>query len=468
MLRRRLSLLQAVSVNMAMMVGMGPFVTIPLFVGAMGGPQAMIGWVLGALVAICDGMVWSELAAAFPGSGGTYHFFDAVYGSSRLGRLLKFLFVWQFLFSGPLELASGAIGFALYAGFLFPGLKEAAWGWGWPLPESAGVATWGQVLAVAMMLGVVGLTYRRIEAAGRLMVVFWAGMLVTVSWVILDGAFHFDPALAFDFPEGAWTLNSGFFLGLGGALGIAMYDFLGYYQICYLGDEVNEPARTIPRSILIAALAISLLYLTMNLGILGAMPWRDVVVSEYVASDLILRLHGIGWARVITVLILWTGAASTFSAMLGYSRIPYAAARSGHFFRGLARTHPTLDIPHRSLLLVGSLAALACLARLETVITALLSSRILIQFVVQIATVIHLRRRPELLARMPFRMWLYPLPAVIALVGWLWVFGTTPSLALQYGLLSLGLGLVVFVVWDAISRRAVISPEIDRSGEGGD
>ena len=118
--RHGMTLLQAVSLNMGMMVGVGPFITIPTFVATLGGPHAMIGWVLGAIVALADGLVWSELAAAFPGSGGTYHFYDAVYGESRSGRLLKFLFVWQFLLSGPLELASGAIGLSLYAGYLCP------------------------------------------------------------------------------------------------------------------------------------------------------------------------------------------------------------------------------------------------------------------------------------------------------------------------------------------------------------
>src|SRR5205807_8034015 len=110
--KRRLTLLQAVSLNMGMMVGVGPFITIPMFVNELGGPQAMVGWVLGAMIAAADGLVWSELAAAFPGSGGTFHFYDAIYGSARLGRMLKFLFVWQFLFSAPLELGSGAVGLA--------------------------------------------------------------------------------------------------------------------------------------------------------------------------------------------------------------------------------------------------------------------------------------------------------------------------------------------------------------------
>ena len=122
MSERRLSLLEAVSLNMSLMVGIGPFITLPALVGTLGGPQSMIGWVLGGVVALADGMVWSELAAAFPGSGGTYHFYDAAYGASRVGRILKFLFVWQFFFSGPLEIATGAIGLAKYLGYFFPTL----------------------------------------------------------------------------------------------------------------------------------------------------------------------------------------------------------------------------------------------------------------------------------------------------------------------------------------------------------
>src|SRR4051812_11742529 len=453
MLRRRLSLVQAISLNMSMMVGIGPFITIPTFLATLGGPQAMIGWFLGALVAVADGLVWSELAAAFPGSGGTYHFYDAVYGEGRAGRFLKFLFVWQFLFSAPLEVATGAIGLAQYAGYLWPSFKQTAWHWqastAWPV---LGVLDWevsrGQFLAMGAMLAITALAYRRIEVAGRLMVVLWVGMLVTVAWVIVAGLARFDAARAFDFPEGALTLGRPFLFGLGAALGIAMYDFLGYYQICYLGDEVADAPRTLPRSILISVLVVAVMYVTMNVSIIGVLPWRAVIASKHVASDLMLHLHGPIAARLVTLLIIWTAAASTFAALLGYSRVPYAAARAGHFFRGLARTHPTGDFPHRSLLLISALATLACLAHLETVITALLTSRILIQFVGQIATVFYLRRSPQRLERMPFRMRLFPLPALIALAGWLYVFGTSGGRVIAYGLGSLALGMVVFAVWD--------------------
>lgn len=447
MLRRRITPLQAVSLNMSMMVGVGPFLTIPAMIAALGGPQGTIGWVLGLVVAACDGLVWSELAAAFPGSGGTYHFFDAVYGASRVGRALKFLFVWQFLVSGPLEMASGMLGFAAYAGTVWPSLDLAAWSL--PLGDRmAWTVTRGQLVGAATMAGLVALAYRRIEAAGRLMVVLWLGMLATVAWTILAAWAHFDPALAFDVPPGAWRVDRAHAFGMGQSLGLAMYAYFGYYQICYLGDEVEAPARTIPRSILVAIAGVAAIYLTMNLGVLGAIPWREAEKSTRVASDLMARLHGPRAAAILSLMVMWTAIAACFAALLGYSRIPYAAARSGHFFRALAATHPTGDFPHRSLLVLGAITVVACLADLQTVIEALLTTRILVQFVAQIATVVYLRRRPELYARMPFRMPLFPLPALVALAGWLWIFGTTSRPTLLIGLGTLAAGAVAFVAWD--------------------
>ncbi|OJW23476.1 MAG: amino acid transporter [Planctomycetales bacterium 71-10] len=450
MLQRRLRLLQAVSLNMSMMVGVGPFITIPTIIAAMHGPQAMLGWIVGVFVALADGLVWSELASAFPGSGGTYHFYDAAYGESRTGRALKFLFVWQFLFSGPLEVATGAIGLAQYAGFFIPALNGVAWDWGSLVPGLDAPVRWSNVAGLGVMGLVTFLAYRRIEVAGRLLVVLWVGMLLTVGWVIVVGLSHFDPKLAFDFPEGAFSLTTGNAVGLGAALAVAMYDFLGYYQVCYMGDEVEEPSKTLPRAILISVLAVAAIYLTMNVSILGVLPWREAMESEHVATDMMGRVLGPGAAGLLTGIVIWTALASTFAATLGYSRVPYASAKAGHFPRFFAATHPKGDFPHRSLVLLGLLGMLACLADLSTVIAALLTSRILIQFVGQIATVFWIRTRPEIMARLNFRMPLYPLPAVAALVGWLFVFLTSTRPVIAYGLGSLALGIIAFLIWDRL------------------
>ena len=443
MLARRLTLSQAVCLNMAMMVGIGPFVTIPLIVKAVGGPHALVIWVVGAIVAIADGLVWSELASAFPGSGGTYHFYDSVYGNLRVGRLLKFLFVWQFLFSGPLEFASGAMGLTRYAGYFWPALQDPILGFrGW-------IFTRGQAGAMLVIAALVALAYRRVETTGRLMLVLGAGMVATVLWVIVAGLPRIDIGLVEGVPAGAWRIDGANLRAAGVALGYAMYTYFGYYQVCYLGDEVVDPSRTIPRSILISVVGVSVAYVAMNVSILGVIPWEEMQrYGDYVGSAFMGIVYGPWAAGLVTVMILWTAAAGSFAAILGYSRVPYAAARSGHFFRGLAATHPTGDFPHRSLLLVGGLAMVACLADLETVLGALMASRIPIQFVGQIVTIAYIRRVPELRAKMKFRMWCYPLPALVALAGWLCVFAASTRAIAAYGVGSMALGGLVFLVWD--------------------
>ena len=457
----RLGLLQAVSVNMAMMVGVGPFITMPLFVGKMGGPHALAVWMIGALVAVCDGMVWAELAGAFPGAGGTFQFYDQAYGRKPIGRLLKFLFVWQFLFSAPLELASGALGFALYLGYLVPGLDTVLTVWPWSIKTH-------HLVAVSVMIGVLGLAWRDVKAAGQLMVVLWAGMLVTVGLMITGCAVQADSGLirtaTGQFTDAIGAASGGDFrlwLGVGGALAIAMYDFLGYYQICYMGEEVSHPQRTIPRSILISVVIIGILYFSMNLSLFAVMPWQDVAKSEHIASDAFEKLYGTFAGKAMTGLILWTSLAATYSAILGYSRVPYAAARTGHFFRAFADLHPKHGFPAKSLLAIGFAGVLACLMNLETVIAALLTSRILIQFLGQIVTVIYIRTNPELSSRMKFRMPLFPLPAIIAFVGWSTVFLTSDWPALVYGGLSLILGFIAYGIWNLkTSTNSVQSPSL--------
>ncbi len=457
----RLGLLQAVSVNMAMMVGVGPFITMPLFVGKMGGPHALAVWMIGALVAVCDGMVWAELAGAFPGAGGTFQFYDQAYGRKPIGRLLKFLFVWQFLFSAPLELASGALGFALYLGYLVPGLDTVLTVWPWTIKTH-------HLVAVSVMIGVLGLAWRDVKAAGQLMVVLWAGMLVTVGLMITGCAVQADSGLirtaTGQFTDAIGAASGGDFrlwLGVGGALAIAMYDFLGYYQICYMGEEVSHPQRTIPRSILISVVIIGILYFSMNLSLFAVMPWQDVAKSEHIASDAFEKLYGTFAGKAMTGLILWTSLAATYSAILGYSRVPYAAARTGHFFRAFADLHPKHGFPAKSLLAIGFAGVLACLMNLETVIAALLTSRILIQFLGQIVTVIYIRTNPELSSRMKFRMPLFPLPAIIAFVGWSTVFLTSDWPALVYGGLSLILGFIAYGIWNLkTSTNSVQSPSL--------
>ena len=429
---RSLNLLEATALNMSNMVGVGPFLTIPLIIASMGGPQCMIGWLLGTVLAICDGLVWAELAAAMPGSGGTFVYLREAFRGTALGRLLPFLFVWQFIFSGPLEIASGFIGFAQYVGYFWRGMGPG---------ES-------KLVVIAAGAAAIGLLYRGISSVGRLTVILWAGMLVTVVAVIGTGLLKFDARIAFDFPPGAFDFTRGFFLGLGGALLIAMYDFLGYYDICYVAGEVREPARVLPPAILISVVAVAAIYAVMNLSIIGVVPWREAMQSKTIASDFMERAWGSWAGAAITVMILWTAMASVFALMLGYSRIPYAAAVEGYFFESFAKLHPTGNFPHVSLAVIGLLSIVAGMFSLDTVLPALITARILVQFAGQIAALHWLRtRRPEV-AR-PFRMWLYPIPSVIALAGWSYVYLASGWTYAISGLAVVASGVAAFALWRA-------------------
>ncbi len=432
---RHFGTLEATALNMTNMVGVGPFITIPLIIGAMGGPQCMLGWVLGAVLALCDGLVWSELAAALPGAGGTYLYLTEAFRRTRFASLLPFLFIWQFLFSGPLEIASGYLGFAQYLGYFLPGLTPAG----------------TRLITTATGLVTIFLLYRGVRAIGRLTLILWTGMMITVAWIIVSGMSHFDARIAFDFPPNAFRFSTGFLAGLGSATLIAMYDFMGYYDVCFVAGEVREPARTIPRSILWAVLGVAAIYALLNLSIIGVVPWREAMNSKFIAAEFVEKVQGRTAAGVVTVLVLWTTFASVFALLLGYSRIPWAAGVNGHFFRPFARLHATGNFPHVSLGVMGGLSIVAALWPLDAVISALLTSRILIQFLGQILALRYLRRhRPEI-AR-PFRMWLYPLPAVVAFGGWAFIFLTSGWGYAGFGILTLVAGAVVFVIRDRVVR----------------
>jgi len=443
-LPRRLGLLNAVSINMSNMVGTGPFITVPAILATMGGPQSLLAWAVGAMLAIADGLVFAELGSAIPASGGSYIFLRECFGRARWGHMLAWIFVWQFLFSGTLEIATSSIGMAAYTSFLWPSI--AAHRWGTKLLA-------GAITAVAMLA-----LYRKIQDIARLMLILWIGMLLTAAWVIFTGMTHLNPKLLFDFPPAAWHIGLPFLLGLGNGTMLVMFNFLGYYQICYLGDEVKQPERVVPYGVIYSILMVALIDFLISVSFTGVVPWREMVdpnsqAFTAIGSVYMQRVHGYWASALMTVMIEITAFAATYAMMLGYSRIPYAAALDGAFFRWFGELHPTRQFPHRALLLVGSLCIVACFFDLVQIITALMLARILSMFVAQIIGLLLYRKyRPE--APRPFRMWLYPLPALFALCGWLVVF-VTPALqpkgwqymAYAFGTIVLGFAAYLILAW---------------------
>ncbi|MFB7724780.1 APC family permease [Nocardia sp. NPDC056100] len=450
-LPRSIGPFQATAINMSQMVGIGPFVTIPLMVAAFGGPHAVIGFVAGAVLALADGLIWAELGAAMPGTGGTYVYLKQAF-QYRTGRLMPFLFVWTAMLFIPLIMSTGVQGLVQYLTYLWPSMSD----------------TQGDIVGVAVVALVIALLWRRVASIGKISVVMWTVMIISVAAVILASFTHFHPDMAFTWPEHAIDLGSNtFWLGFASGLTIGIYDYLGYNTSAYLGGELKNPGRVLPRSIIFAILGVMSIYLLMQIGVLGVTNWKDMldpdnVASRSVASAVLETTMGKGAAQVVTGLILITAFASVFTGLLGGSRVPFDAAHDRVFFKAFGRLHPKYEFPVLGLIAMGVVTAGGfLLARhigtsathppLAVLISLLTTVMVIVQALAQIAAVIVLRRRQPDLVR-PYKMFLYPLPAIVAAIGWLVIYGyadkSNPGVhPIEWSLAWVALGGVAFLIW---------------------
>jgi amino acid transporter len=457
-LQRHFGLVQATALNVTTIVGAGVFITIPLMLEKVSGPYALLGWLVAGVLVLVDSLVWSELGAALPGSGGSYLYLLECYGPQRWGRLMAFLFIWQFLLSGPLEIASGLIAMDSFSQSLSPAFQE------YNRDHTRKIDLWAEqeldltvsparLGCMAIGLLILVLLYRRVAVLGRLTMLLWLGVMGVIAWICVEGFRHFDAARAFDF-GGQEPEKLG--VALGEVMILALYSYLGYYNICYIGEEVRDPGRTIPRAILLSAVLVCVLFAGLHLAMLGTVPWQEALASrkqlhdEYsLPADFMGRIHAPWAVQLITVLLMASCFGSAFAGLLGYSRIPYGAARAGHFFQAVGQVHPRHRIPHISLLLVGGMTLFWSFFDLQNVISALIATRILVQFIAQIVGVFLLRRAQPDRPR-PFRIWLAPLPCGLALAGWLYVYAASKNVIIGLSLLTLLAGVLAFLVW---SRR---------------
>jgi fructoselysine transporter len=429
MQERRLGLLQATAINMIDMVGIGPFITLPMVIGMMNGPYFLYAWLAGALLSFVDAMIWSELGAAFPKAGGSYNFLKEAYGSKSGGKMMSFLFVWQTMIQAPLVIASASIGFAAYLSYLVP-----------LTPWASKAVSGGVVILIIVLL------YRRIETIGKISVFLWIGVLFTLLWVIGGGIAHghfWEPVKHIN--DGL-VVNYAFVTAIGFSSVKTIYSYLGYYNVCHLGGEIKDPSKNIPRSMFISIAGIAVLYLAMNISVTSVIPWYEAKDSAYVISVFIQRLAGDTAAIVMTCLVLWVAFASVFSATLGYSRIPYAAAVDGAFFKVFAKLHPTRNFPYVSLLFLGGIAfVFSLLFKLSDVISAILAMRILIQFIGQGIGLIMLRRSRGKDA-FPYRMPLFPLAVYLAIILWAGILVSTGLKMVLSGLVVIAAGVIVYMI----------------------
>ena len=434
-LSRKINLLQATSINMIDMVGIGPFVVMPFVISRFNDGLFLWAWIFGAITAFIDAMIWSELGAAYPLAGGTYNFHRIAYGE-KYGRLMSFLFVWQTSIQAPLVVASGAIGFAQYLTYIVD-LTQ--------LQEK--IISGGLVILVFILL------YRKIEAIGKISVAMGAIVVLTILWIIISGLTHQQYPVKL-LPTGNESFFTyAFWAAVGQGSVKTVYSYLGYYNVCHLGGEIKKPEINIPRSIFISIAGIAVLYLLMNISVMGVISWQSVLEGDkYLVSSFMESIYGHNAGVVITVLILCIAFSSLFAVVLGYSRVPYAAAVDGNFFKIFGKLHPTKNFPYMSLIILCAVGfVFSLIFRLGDAISSILAMRIIIQFIGQGVGVALLRKRFGS-KQLPFKMWLFPLPVIISICIWLFLFVSTGWFAL-WGSLIAATGAIVYLLVNRNSER---------------
>ena len=440
-LQRRLSLFQSTSLNMIDMVGIGPFVVMPIVIGLIGS-QFLFAWIAGAVLSLIDAMVWSELGAAYPLAGGSYNFLKEAYGKDKVGRMMSFLYVWQTIIQAPLVAASATIGFSQYLGYLIH------------------LDSWQQkAVSGAVIIFITFLLYRKIDSIGKLGVLLCSGVLLTLGWIIIGGISHgnFFQPLSQVHVGFSWQYLLSFVFGQ--ACVKTVYSYLGYYNVCHLGGEIKNPGRNIPRSMFISIIGIAILYLAMNMSITSVISWQeikhwqDTKQDMFVISKFFERLYGNTAANIATVLILWVTLSSLFAVLLGYSRVPYAAAVDGTFFKVFGKLHPVKNFPYISLLVLASIAfVFSLLIKMKDAIDGILAMRIIVQFIGQAVGVILLRKRRGTIG-LPYKMPLYPLPVILAIAIWLFVFFATGLKVIVSFIIVFCSGLVVYFVYAKLQKQ---------------
>jgi amino acid transporter len=430
-----MGLVEASATNIISMVGVGPFLTIPFMVLAMNGPHILYPWILGIALCVADGLVYAQLGAALPGSGGPYLYLKEAFRPFGLARLMGFFFIFQTILIAPLSIAGAAVGFVDYLQFGWPSMTPAE----------------HHALAALVCIAATAALWRDTETIGKLAVLMLWGVIVTVGWVIVAGLLTFSPAQAFDFPPRAYQLDADMITRLGAASVLAMYNYGGYNQVCFIGEEIKDPGRNIPRSILLSIFVVAAMYIVMSIVMLGVIPWQEAAQTRTIASLFIERtISDPEWARlasaVMTGLILFLAAAALYALVLGYSRVPFAAARDGDFFRIFARVHPTKRFPHVSLAVICVTAIPFCFFSFGTLASWLIQVQILLRFVWQCLAVMLLRRyRPDI--PQPYTMWFYPWPAILSLLMWLYIFFTGPVAGILFSFAFLFLTLIAYALF---------------------
>jgi len=430
----KFTLTQAIALNTLMMFGTGPFITIPFCIASTvpAGPQALIGYAIAGAACLCDAFVWAELGALYPHSGGSYVYLERCLGP-KWGSLMSFLFLWQLLITGPMEIASGFIAIAQYLAYITETYTYAH----------------HSLVAFGFCVTCIILLYRDMKDVGDTTVVLWLGMCAAIVFTLGAGFTHVEPE---NFKMPPITNHLAFIWSLGNAARFGIYDFTGYYDVNFIGSEVQNPRRVIPLAGIVTCCVVCVIYFATYLAVIAYIPWEEIVQlvegggdgAAFIMSIFCEKMIGRGFAIFFTLVVIYCIYGSCFSLMLGFAQIPYAAAQNNMFFKTFAHEHEKAGFADNALLYMGFFSCVFCFVDLGLVIEGMMTTTLVTMFLANsVALVAHRRKFPD--AERPYMMPLYPLPVVIQMIMFGFVFLTSDNYFIMGGapLLECGLAFLL-------------------------
>lgn len=430
LMANKYSLLQAIGFNTMNMFGTGPLITIPYCLGSVypQGPQAMLGYGIACIACSCDSFVWGEIGSMWPSCGGSYVYLRELYGFETWGRLASFMYIWQFLISGPAEVASGFVAIAEYMVYFSP----------------TTLSYWPRVaISVGSLFFCAGLLHRKVDDVGRTTLIFWFITLFAIVFTLVAGFTDWHPS-NLELPDGAFSGGfgrpggKGIVAAVSAATRFGVYDMTGYYDVCFMGGRVQNPRRTIPISCISTCIIVGCTYILVYLAVLGHLPWQNFI--DMYSDDYSGNPPGImslftesrinkEFAYFFTAIVAITIFGSTYSMLCGFGYLPYAAAKDGLFFSTFAHEserHPGLA--DRSLILVVLLTLPWCFFSLDVVIDAMTTCLVLVQFVGQAVGLLYYRWRiPRTDQPEGWRMPLFPIPCIIQMLIFFFIWISSDS-----------------------------------------
>ncbi len=415
--------------NTMMMFGTGPFISIPYTVASVepSGSHALVGYSIALVACVCDAFICGELGSMFPYSGGSATYLKHLYGENTFGQFAAFIFLFQFMVAGPAEIASGFIAIAEYLIYF----DTEVLGYGARVGISLGALA---ISTLLLLMSNKEIAWVTVTLAG-----------ITIAAVVLSvivGFSKFETGLL-DAPSDAFAGSASTVLkSLAAATRFGVYDMTGYYDVCFMGDEVKNPRKIIPLSCISTAVVIGIVYLIVYISVLGVIDWR--VIAPIYSDDSDEDQIGImslfyektinkGFAQFFTIVVVITIFGSVYSMMAGFQHLLASGAKDGFFFSIFAKRHPKTDIPYVALLTLSALSAAWCFFSLDTVIDAMTTLLVFVQFIGQAVGLLYYRwKTPYEELPEGWRMPLYPLPVIIQIILFFYIFITSPSWVL-YG-----------------------------------